>query len=275
MKWKIKKNWFKCPTSRLQTALGYPAGRQQTVSWPFNSHLLPKIIHICQKSPLTQLCICQTPSLPMSKLSLCKALDTSNPDIQVWMDSYKEENQGLINHEVYEKISKNQYLSLRRVRKILKAILSMCVLVMKNNKDGKPLRAKSWIVVLGNFEDHLYQKSQRYAPVLKYSSLRLLKTKAVGDKQILKQGDCKNAFCNSTIPDNEVTVIRPPIGDPAFQEDEYWLLKKTLYGIRQFPHHWYNMIKGILLNMGLKDSPHDPCLLSGILEKPNSHKSIS
>ena len=41
------------------------------------------------------------------------------------------------------------------------------------------------------------------------------------------------------------------------------------------PHHWYNMIKGILLNMGLKAYTHDTCLLSGILEKPNSHKTIS
>ena len=71
--------------------------------------------------------------------------------------------------------------------------------------------------MLGNFEDRLYQKSQRYAPVLKYSSLRLLKAKSVGDKRMLQQGECNNAFCNSTLPENEVTVIRPPIGDPAFQ----------------------------------------------------------
>ena len=37
--------------------------------------------------------------------SLCKVFCFSNPDRQVWMDSYKEENQGLIDHEVYEKIS--------------------------------------------------------------------------------------------------------------------------------------------------------------------------
>ena len=119
------------------------------------------------------------------------------------MDSYKEENQGLIDHEVYEKISKNQYLALRRAGKIPKAIPPMwCVLVVKNDKYGKPLRAKSRIVVLGNFEDRLYQKSQRYAPVLKYSSLRLLTAKAVGDKRILQQGDYKNALCNATLTDN-------------------------------------------------------------------------
>ena len=78
----------------------------------------------------------------------------------------------------------------------------MYVVVVKNDKDGKPLREKSQIVVLVDFEDRLYQKSQRYAPVLKYSSLRLLIDKSVGDKRILQQGDCKNVFCSATLPEN-------------------------------------------------------------------------
>ena len=46
----------------------------------------------------------------------------------------------------------------------------MCVLVIKPDKDGKPSRAKSRIVVLGNYEKVCYTKSQRYAPVLKQTS---------------------------------------------------------------------------------------------------------
>ena len=70
----------------------------------------------------------------------------------------------------------------------------MCVLVEKNYKYGKPLCAKSRIVVLGNFEDRLHQKLQRYAPVLRYSSLCIITAKSVSDKRILQQGDFKNAF---------------------------------------------------------------------------------
>ena len=77
----------------------------------------------------------------------------------------------------------------------------MCVLFLKNYKDGKPQRAKSCIVVLGNFEDTLNQKSQHYAPVIKYSSINILTAKSVGDKLILQQGYCKNAFYNVHIPD--------------------------------------------------------------------------
>ena len=150
----------------------------------------------------------------------------------------------------------------------------MCVLVLKNNKDGKPLSAKSRIVVLGTFKDRLYQKSQRYAPVLKYIPLRLLTAKSVGGNRILQKGDCKNVFYNSTLTYDGFTVIRPPIYNPSFQEDEYWILKKTLYGLRQYPYHYYNMIKGILLNMGLKASPHYPCLLYSVLSNPSYPDTI-
>ena len=43
--------------------------------------------------------------------SLFKAADTSNPERQVWMDSYKEEKKGLINHEVCKKYRKTNTLT--------------------------------------------------------------------------------------------------------------------------------------------------------------------
>ena len=138
---------------------------------------------------------------------LFKALVHSKPDRQVWLDSYDEGIQGLIDHEVYENISKIQCLALKRAGKILKAIPSLCLLSVKNYKDAKPLRAKSCIVVLGKFEDGLYQKSHIYALVLKYSSLFLLTAKSVDNKLILQKGYFNNAFCNTNIPDDEFTVI--------------------------------------------------------------------
>ena len=155
----------------------------------------------------------------------------------------------------------------------------MFVLVVNNVKDGKTLRFKSHIVILGNFENISYQKSQRYDSVLNYSSLCLLTIRAFREKNILQQGDLKNEFCNETLPDDEVNVIHPPAGDPEFNTDENWILKKTLYVILCSPRHWYNMINGILLKIGLNNSPHDPFLLSGTLTQPyyatNSQHSTS
>ncbi|KAL7485591.1 hypothetical protein ACHAW6_012973 [Cyclotella cf. meneghiniana] len=121
-----------------------------------------------------------------------------------------------------------------------------------------------------------HQKStpfNKYAPVLKYTSLRLLTSKAVSDKRVLQQGNCKSAFCQASLPDDELTVVRPPVGDLAYSKDEYWLLRKTLYGLRRSPHHWYNKITAILQGMGLQPSPHNPCLYQGIVTSSTATNS--
>ena len=76
------------------------------------------------------------------------------------------------------------------------------------------MRAKSRIVVLGNLEQRVWSKEDKYAPVLSATRARLLVAMAVNDGPHLKQGDCKNAFCNSTLPDEKVTIVRPPKGCP-------------------------------------------------------------
>ena len=152
--------------------------------------------------------------------SLIKALDPSNPDRDTWLRSYNEETDGLVANDMYERISEKRYLALRRANVIPKAIPSMCVLVVKPDKDGNPSRAKSRIAVLGNYEEACYTKSQRYAPVLKQTSLRLLVSEAVRHKRVLQQGDCKNTFCQAVLPDDERIAVRPPVGDPARDADE-------------------------------------------------------
>ena len=94
-----------------------------------------------------------------------------------------------------------------------------------------PLRAKSWIVVLGNRESREWSKCERFAPVLCFDSARFLVSLAAQKRRGLKQGDCKNAFCQGVLPPEEITIVRPPSGDPDAAKDEYWILQKTLYGL--------------------------------------------
>ena len=74
-------------------------------------------------------------SFPPCTLSLFKYLDHFNPDLQVWLDSYNKEKQGIIYHEGYTEIYKSQHLALKWAGKIPKAISSMLVSVVKNYKD--------------------------------------------------------------------------------------------------------------------------------------------
>ena len=104
----------------------------------------------------------------------------------------------------------------------------MCVPVVKPNKDGNPHHVKSHIVYLGNFEDHIYQCSHQYDPVLKYDYLCLLTAKAVGDKCILQQGDYKNTFYNAVLPDDKTTSFGPPLGI------QYFTTMNTSFSIKLF-----------------------------------------
>jgi hypothetical protein len=113
----------------------------------------------------------------------------------------------------------------------------MCILTIKKDKHLMPLCAKSWIVVLGNCECRDWSKSNQFSPVLCYDSLHFLVSLVVQHCHGLKQGDCKNAFCQGILPPEEVTIVCPPSSDPDAPKDEYWLLQKTLNGLQRSPCH--------------------------------------
>ena len=144
----------------------------------------------------------------------------------------------------------------------------------QKDKNLLPLRAKSRIVVLGYHEGRLWSKSNRFAPVLRQDSFRFLTSLAVQKCCTLRQGDCKNTFCQGVLPPDEITIICPPSGNPDADPNKYWLLLKTLYGLHQSPRHWYDKINTILISIGLTPSLEDPCLYSGFIQDPSDPSSV-
>ncbi len=98
-----------------------------------------------------------------------------------------------------------------------------------------PHCAKSCIIVLRNHKERIWLKSDKYAPVLRPDTTHLIVSMAVEQQHILQQGNCKNAFCQGILPPNKITIVKPPIGDPDAKKDEYWWLKRMLYGLRRSP----------------------------------------
>ncbi len=86
----------------------------------------------------------------------------------------------------------------------------------------------------------------------------------------MKQGNYKNAFCQGILPLEEITIARPPSGDPDAAKDEYWLLQKTLYRLRRSPCHWYEKIDSILRSIVLMPNAHNPCLYTGFVRDPRN-----
>ena len=109
------------------------------------------------------------------------------------MASFLEEKRGIQSLDTYKKITLGEYRALRE-KGAPRAIPTMCVLTIKKDEQLRPLCAKSRIVVLGNHEDRVWSKSDKYAPVLRQDSLRFLTSMAVNACRPLHQGDCKKCL---------------------------------------------------------------------------------
>jgi hypothetical protein len=177
--------------------------------------------------------------------TLLKALADSYPDCETWLRSYADEMGGLESLNTYKMITLGEYRSLSE-KGAPCVIPTMCILTIKRDKNLFPHRAKSQIVVLGNHEDRVWSKSNKFALVLQGDSLRFLISMAVQHRCPLCQGNCKNAFCQGILPPKEVTIVCSPSGDPNADPQEYLLLLWTLYGLQCSPQHWYDKINAIL-----------------------------
>ena len=185
-----------------------------------------------------------------------------SPDHKIWLDSYAEEYNGLNALDTYDVIDEPTYLRMAAEHGV-EAIPTMCIHTVKPDAQGKPERAKSRTVVLGNEEQRYWEKNDVFAPVIQKAMVRSLVACGLSLRRTTKQCDAKNAFCHPTLPDDEVCIVKPPKGCPFSAPNTYWKLKKTLYGLRRSPRHWYTTFTGVLEEIGLKKCPHDPCLFVG------------
>jgi len=127
---------------------------------------------------------------------------------------------GLLLDECFDIISEEEYQALLR-KTGTRAIPSMCVFTIKRDSLGKPARAKSRIVVLGNKDPREWTKADCFAPVVSLPTVRLFTALAVKHRTVLKQGDCKLAFVQAVLPEKELTIVKPPPGCPVSGPNTY------------------------------------------------------
>jgi len=84
-------------------------------------------------------------------------------------------------------------------------------------------------------------------------------------KRVLKNCDVKQAFVQSSLPENEVYFLKPPLGCPRSQPNHYWRLIRSLYGLKRAPRIWFETLCGHLRSMGLRQASPNSCLFVGEL----------
>jgi hypothetical protein len=162
----------------------------------------------------------------------------------------------------WEVISESQFQSLS---KGVKALPSMAIATIKFDNFNRPKRAKYRIVILGNHDYHTWSKESTAAPVMSQLELHHLTSLAISQKRYLKNCDIKQAFVQSSLPDDEHYFVRPPKNCPRSTPGTYWHLLRSLYGLRRAPILWFDKLSSHLKSMGLQQSPTSPCIFVGTL----------
>jgi len=119
--------------------------------------------------------------------------------------------------------------------------------------------------VLGNHDYHTWSKDATAAPVMSQLELRFLTSLAISQRRVLKNCYIKQAFVQSSIPEDEHYFVCPTKGCPRSKPGTYWRLIQSLYGLRHAPKLWYGKLSSHLCSMGLKQSKTSPCIFMGTL----------
>ena len=132
-----------------------------------------------------------------------------------------------------------------------------CHFVWKVKRDGTGAveRFKSRLVVGGHRQREGIDYTEVFAPVSKYSSLRMLTAVAAEQDLELHMLDFTTAFLNGEI--EEEVYVRQPHGYPLGPPHLVMRLDRALYGLHQAPRAWHKRLKAELEAIGFTESKGD------------------
>ena len=127
--------------------------------------------------------------------------------------------------------------------------------------DGSIERFKARLVVGGHRQRDGIDYSEVYAPVGRFASLRALMGKAAHDDLELVAVDISNAFLHGKL--DQPIYMRQPDGFATGDANVSCKLIKTLYGLKQSPKEWYNVLSEGLSSFGFSSCDYDRALWCG------------
>ena len=174
----------------------------------------------------------------------------NSPDNQSWEMTMIEEMQGL--HQ-------NGTWRLEELPRGRQAIKCKWVFRKKVLSDGSLERYKAWLVAKGCSQREGIDYDETFAPVMKFTTFRMLMALAAEKDLELHQVDVKTAFLYGEL-DEEIYMEQPGVFRENGKEHLVCRLKKALYGLKQAPRCWYEKLEEFLHIIGFHKSDDDPWL---------------
>ena len=118
-----------------------------------------------------------------------------------------------------------------------RAVGSKWIFTIKRDAAGNVKRYKARLVAKGYAQVEGLDYTETFAPVAKFTSIRVLLTLAAAHDWEVHHMDVKTAFLNGDL-EEEVYMDQPEGCEEVGKEDLVCRLKKSLYGLKQAPRAW-------------------------------------
>jgi hypothetical protein len=167
-----------------------------------------------------------------------------------YMEAMKKEMQSLIQQSTWKTIPQTE------AKKVIK---STWVFKLKRFPDGSPSKFKARFCVRGDLQTEGVDYFETYAPVVQWSTVRLLLTLVLREGWATRQVDYTNASAQAEMQE-EVYVEPPKLFATCNGTDRILKLLKSLYGLKQAPKTFYEKLSAGLKQRGFIQPKHDTCL---------------
>ena len=145
----------------------------------------------------------------------------------------------------------------------VKPIRCICVFVQRRNENGEIVRYKARLVAQGFSQRPSIDFEETYSPVLDATTFRYLISLVAKEGMNLHLMDIVITYLYDSL-ENDIYMKLPKgfnLPNKANSKENYSIkLNKSLYGLKQSRHMWYNRLSEYLLKEGYKNDPICPCI---------------